>query len=97
MKFVLTLIALIVTCSSVHAAKRFMPMLDDDVLKETRVDYLTTIPEVEDGEQSTNKEVKRSESQGITPSEAASIIAPATPRISPISPAQGVSVQVRPR
>lgn len=97
MKFVFTLIALIVTCSSVHAAKRFMPMLDDDVLKETRVDYLTTIPNDGDGELSTNTEVKRSESNGITPSEATSVIAPVTPRISPISPAQGVSVQVRPR
>lgn len=97
MKIIITVITLIFSSTSVYAAKRFMPMVDDDVLKETRVDYLSTIPDVEDGKQDTNKAVKRSESQGSSAAGAVSIIAPATPVITPISPAQGVSVHVRPR
>ena len=97
MKLIVTIIALVVSSTSVYAAKRFMPMVDDDVLKETRVDYLTVIPDTEDGKQGTNKAVKGGENQGISPSDTTSIVSPIAPRVSPISPSQGVSVQVRPR
>jgi hypothetical protein len=97
MKILFISIALIVSSSSVYAAKRFMPMVDDEVLKETRVDYLTTIPDIEEGEQNPKTSNSHNKEQVISPADAGTAIAPVAPRISPITPVQGVSVQVRPR
>jgi hypothetical protein len=97
MKVIITFVTLFLIQSNALAVRHFMPMVDDEELKETRVDYFIALPDSNDSKQTTENSAKNAEEQGISSSETIQITTPISPRVSPISPAQGVSIQITPR